>query len=279
MSDLSVSLHANKQFKSGAWTSPQRATVYDQTTNNRSDLTHFVTNEYLARFTERLAPGARVLDLGCGTGVLTKALAAQGFDTTGVDISRAMLEKIQPDSPGDRITLVEGNVFALPFEDARFDGIVTRWVIPHFRDWPLILKEAARVLKPGGTLVFDHCNRANYELATRDAKLDYEKFGYDNRTKGIAGAFYASASPQELQTAADVAGVELLDLVPQSFFRQNALVAAALGGDGFLAYRKAMDRFYEDEGVRAFLHWFERNVTPTLPLDLANGVTVICRKP
>ena len=279
MSDLSVSLHANKQFKSGAWTSPQRATVYDQTTNNRSDLTHFVTSEYLARFTERLAPGARVLDLGCGTGVLTKALAAQGFDVTGVDISRAMLEKIQPDSPGDRITLVEGNVYALPFEDARFDGIVTRWVIPHFRDWPLILKEAARVLKPGGTLVFDHCNRANYELATRDAKLDYEKFGYDNRTQGGSGAFYASASVHELQTAADVAGLELLSVQPQSFFRQNALVAAAVGGEGFQIYKQAIDRFYEDEGVRMFIEWFERNITPGLPLDVVNGATVVCRKP
>jgi ubiquinone/menaquinone biosynthesis C-methylase UbiE len=275
----STTLHSNKQFKTGAWASPQRADVYDQTTSSKSDLTHFVTTEFLERLVQRIAPGAKVLDLGCGTGVLTKALAARGYDTTGLDISRAMLEKIHPESPSDRITLWEGDVYALPFPDASFDGIVTRWVIPHFRDWPLIVKEAARVLKPGGTLVFDHCNRANYDLATRHGAFDYEKFGYDNRTHGSTGAFYASASVHELQTAADIAGLEMLSVEPQSFFRQNALVASAVGGDGFEVYRQAMDRFYQDAGARMFIEWFERNVTPGLPLDVANGATVVCRKP
>jgi hypothetical protein len=40
-----------------------------------------------------------------------------------------------------------------------------------------------------------------------------------------------------------------------------------------------MDRFYQDPGARMFIEWFERNVTPGLPLDVANGVTVVCRKP
>ena len=264
MSDLSSTLHSNKQFKSGAWTSPQGAQVYDQNTCSKSDLTHFVTGEFLERLTQKIPAGAKVLDLGCGTGVLTKALASRGYDTTGVDISRA---------------LWEGDVFALPFPDASFDGIVTRWVIPHFRDWPLIVKEAARVLRPGGTLVFDHCNRANYELATRHGALDYEKFGYDNRVHGSTGAFYASASVHELQMATDIAGLELVSVEPQSFFRQNALVASAVGGDGFQLYKQAIDKFYQDEGVRIFIEWFERNVTPGLPLDVVNGATVVCRKP
>lgn len=275
----STSLHQNKQFKSEAWSSPQRASVYDQTTNSKSDLTHFVTGQYLERLTSRLEPGAKVLDMGCGTGVLTKALASQGYDTTGLDISRPMLEKIAPESPSDRITLWEGDVFAMPFQDAVFDGVITRWVVPHFRDWPLIVKEAARVLKPGGTLVFDHCNRANYELATRHGGLDYEKFGYDNRTHGNTGAFYASASVHELQTAADIAGLELVSIEPQSFFRQNAIIAAAVGGEGFQIYKQAIDHFYQDKNARAFIEWFERNVTPGLPLDVINGTTIVCRKP
>lgn len=271
-------LQANKNFKTGAWASPQRADTYDQSTSSKSDLTHFVTGIYLEQLTQRIAPGAKVLDLGCGTGVLTKTLAANGFDTTGLDISRAMLEKIVPDAPSDRITLWEGDVFALPFADAVFDGVVTRWVVPHFRDWPLIVREAARVLKPGGTLVFDHCNRANYELATRHGALNYEKFGYDPRAQGGASTFYASASVHELQMAADIAGLELVTVMPQSFFRQNALVAAAVGGEGFQVYKQVVDRFYQDEGVRMFIEWFERNVTPGLPLDVVNGATVVCRK-
>jgi ubiquinone/menaquinone biosynthesis C-methylase UbiE len=279
MSQTMTSLAVNRQFKSDAWTSPQRASVYDQTTNSKSDLTHFVTQQYIARLTARIAPAARVLDLGCGTGVLTKAIAAMGYDVTGVDISAAMLAKIQPESPGDRITLCEASVYALPFEDGSFDGVVTRWVLPHFRDWPILVKEAARVLKPGGVMVYDHCSRGNYELATRHAPLDYEKFGYDNRSHGNVGVYYASASVHELQTAADIAGMELLAVEPQSLFRQNAIIAAGVGGDGFQHYKKAIDVFYQNEGARAFIEWFERHVTPALPLEVVNGLTVVMQKP
>ena len=98
--------------------------------------------------TQRIAPKSAVLDLGCGTGVLTKALAALGHDVTGVDISQAMLDKIDTGIGPGRITLRQGDVYALPLADASVDGVITRWVIPHFRDWPGIVREAARVLRP-----------------------------------------------------------------------------------------------------------------------------------
>jgi ubiquinone/menaquinone biosynthesis C-methylase UbiE len=279
MSNAMTSLAVNKHFKSGAWTSSQRAGDYDRSTCSKTDLTHFITQQFIERLTERIAASSRVLDLGCGTGVLTKALAAMGYDVTGVDISTAMLACIQPESPGDRMTLVEGNVYDLPFDAGSFDGVTTRWVIPHFRDWPIIVREAARVLKPGGVFVFDQCSRANYELAHRAGDLDHEKFGYDHRTRGSAENFYASASVHELQLAADIAGMELLAVEPQSLFRQNAIIAAALGADGFQAYKSGVDLFYQDEGARAFMEWFERHVTPMLPLDMANGLTVVMKKP
>lgn len=278
MSAAISSLDAVRAFKSSAWTSADRARLYDQSTNSKIDITHFLTTEYLGHLTRRIAPNSRVLDLGCGTGVLTKALGALGFDVTGVDISREMLDKIRPESKGDRITLREGNVYALPFEDAQFDGITTRWVLPHFRDWPTILKEAARVLRPDGVIVIDHTARANYTLAASVGAVEYAKFGYDNRVDGDRSMFYASASADELQLAADVAGLELVETRPLGFFRQNAVVAAALGGDGFLAYKQDFDAFYQDEGVRAFVQWFERHVTRALPQDMVNGTVVVMRK-
>ena len=132
MSATLSTLESNKAFKTTAWTSADRARVYDQTTNSKADFTHFLTTEYLGQLTRRIAPRSHVLDLGCGTGVLTKALAAGGYDVTGVDISQAMLDKIKPESDTDRICLRQGDVYALPFADAVFDGVTTRWVIPHF---------------------------------------------------------------------------------------------------------------------------------------------------
>lgn len=278
MNTPASALEAIKAFKSTAWTSTERANVYDQTTNSRADYTHFLTTAFIAELTARIAPASQVLDLGCGTGVLTASVAALGHHVTGLDISQAMLDKIRPLNDAGSITLRQGDIFNLPFADASFDGVITRWVIPHFRDWPLILKEAGRVLRPGGCIVFDQCSRDNYDLATQSGPLEYAKFGYDNRARGDKSMFYASASVDELQLAADVAGLELVEVLPLGFFRQNAVIAATLGGDNFLAYKKTLDSFYQDAGARAFIEWFDSVVTKSLPLSMSNGMAVVLQK-
>lgn len=269
----------NKAYKTTAWASAERAQLYDRNTHSKADYTHFLTGEFLHELTQRIAPASQVLDLGCGTGVLTSALAALGHHVTGVDISQAMLDQIRPLSDAGSITLRQGDVFNLPFADASFDAIATRWVVPHFRDWPAILEQAARVLRPGGTFVFDHCSRDNVNLGMRSGILEPAKFGYDHRVRGDKALFYAAAGVDELQLAADAAGLELINVVPLGFFRQNAVIAATLGGDNFLAYKQQLDQFYQNEAVRAFVQWFDSVVTKTLPLEMVHGVAVVVRKP
>jgi demethylmenaquinone methyltransferase/2-methoxy-6-polyprenyl-1,4-benzoquinol methylase len=99
---------------------------------------------------EVVRPGDRVLDACCGTGDLAVAAARGGAVVTGLDFSPAMLERARRKS--DAVTWVEGDVMALPFEDASFDAVTVGFGIRNVEELETGLAELARVLVPGGGL-------------------------------------------------------------------------------------------------------------------------------
>ncbi len=105
-----------------------------------------------------------ILDIGCGTG--TQALAlSRGATVTGVDADSEILARARSKAPG--VTFIEGTAQALPFDDATFDCAVTTLVLHHLgpdtkRD---ALREAARVVRPGGQLVIADWGRPRDPLA------------------------------------------------------------------------------------------------------------------
>jgi SAM-dependent methyltransferase len=192
-----------------------------------------------------------------------------------------MLEQLRGRLDGREIDLHVGDIFNMPFEDSSFDGIASRWVLPHFPDWPRVIVEMGRKLRPGGYLFIDFCNAENVELSRRAGPIDVGSFGYCHDEADIAnrGAFYAAASQAEMHIAATAAGLKLVEALPTGFFVNNAAIAAALGGEGYTAYKDVLKRHYMDPGARAFMEWFERFVSPRLPSPMVHGLCVVMRRP
>ena len=104
--------------------------------------------DVLERF---LGPGrGRCLDLGCGTGVAIPELIRLGWSVVGVDVSEEMLSRARELG----VELHRASADALPFADAGFDAVVSLWTHTDVDDFPAVLREAARVLRPGGPLVY-----------------------------------------------------------------------------------------------------------------------------
>ncbi|MEF8851183.1 MAG: class I SAM-dependent methyltransferase [Haloarculaceae archaeon] len=100
--------------------------------------------------------GADVLELGCGGGQCSVALAERGADVTGVDLSGAQLDYARglAAERGVGVAFLQGDVTALPVADASFDVAFNAWVFQWVPDLEAAFAEASRVLRPGGRFVF-----------------------------------------------------------------------------------------------------------------------------
>ncbi|PID18306.1 MULTISPECIES: demethylmenaquinone methyltransferase [unclassified Sporosarcina] len=112
-------------------------------------------NDIMVRMNVR--PGAKALDVCCGTADWTVALAeaaGPSGEVTGLDFSANMLESgREKTAPYPNLTLVQGNAMALPFPDNSFDYVTIGFGLRNVPDYLTVLKEMRRVLKPGGMAV------------------------------------------------------------------------------------------------------------------------------
>ncbi|AET88465.1 MULTISPECIES: class I SAM-dependent methyltransferase [Caballeronia] len=100
---------------------------------------------------------ARVLDMGCGAGHASFAVAPHVREVVAYDIAPPMLATVDAAAKDRGLATIrtqQGAAEKLPFDDASFDWAVSRMSAHHWRDVPAALKEAHRVLKPGGRLKF-----------------------------------------------------------------------------------------------------------------------------
>ena len=104
----------------------------------------------------RPGPEDTVLDVACGGGIIVCAFAPHVKHVTGIDLTPAMLDrcrKLASEKGTSNVAWQQGDVTKLPFPDASFSILVTRFSFHHFVDPLAVLKEMVRVCKPGGRVV------------------------------------------------------------------------------------------------------------------------------
>jgi 2-polyprenyl-6-hydroxyphenyl methylase / 3-demethylubiquinone-9 3-methyltransferase len=111
---------------------------------------------WLARARARLVPpaarpGAVLLDLGCGGGLLAPHVEDKGYRHVGADLVRSALEQARQHG----VAAIRADVTRLPFADGCADVVCAGELLEHVTDLPATVAEACRVLRPGGRIMLD----------------------------------------------------------------------------------------------------------------------------
>jgi 2-polyprenyl-6-hydroxyphenyl methylase/3-demethylubiquinone-9 3-methyltransferase len=168
----------------------------------------------------------RVLDVGCGGGLLAEEIASMGFAVTGIDQSEKSIDAARMHSrqSGLAIDYRSASAERLPFEDGSFSIVTCCDVLEHIRSWELVLFEIARVLRPGGIVFYDTINR------TALSKLIFIKITQEWKLTRIA--------PMNLHAwEMFIKPCELLQSLEEQGFDNKSLVGGRLCGNPIEALR------------------------------------------
>jgi ubiquinone/menaquinone biosynthesis C-methylase UbiE len=169
----------------------------------------------LSPIMERLASGARLLDIGCGSGRYLVPLVRNGFDAVGADLSRQALESLGP-----RYARVVADVRRLPFSDHRFDAVTCYGVLQHLTriGCTKAIAEIFRILKRQG-LAFIEVTGFRDMRSPRET----QKNAYSVIRGGIPHHYF---SPAELRELVETAEFEVLTVNEKITRKQYAGVVS-----------------------------------------------------
>src|SRR5215469_11377512 len=171
----------------------------------------------------RPAPDDTVLDVACGPGLVVCAFAPHVREAIGIDVTPAMLDrarKLAADKGLANVAWRQGDVYALPYDDASFTVVTTRFSFHHFLDPPAVLREMVRVCAPGGRIVVVD-DYASEDPAKAAAFNRLEKLRDPSHSRcltltELAGLFGAAGLPEPDATFYELRG-DVPSLLARSF--------------------------------------------------------------
>jgi ubiquinone/menaquinone biosynthesis C-methylase UbiE len=162
------------------------------------------------------APHQRIVDVGCGTGLMSLKLAATGRQVLGVDLSTAMIAHARARSSA-RLEFLQADAENLPLESASFDAVVNLISFHHYPDPDRAIAGFRRVLRPGGRLVLIAFDLDSYfiQLAQK----------VNRWTKNIAGDAWQKHA-EEVATLVRCSGFASVKLKPVRYWFKTFLIVA-----------------------------------------------------
>jgi ubiquinone/menaquinone biosynthesis C-methylase UbiE len=172
--------------------------------------------------TARIGPEDDVLDVACGPGLVACPLAEVARHVTGIDLTPAMIEQAQVRQRAKgltNLTWLVGDAVPLPFLDATFSVVVTRYSFHHFLDPKAVLAEMVRVCRPGGQVAVIDVFTSNPDQA--EAYNRVEKLRDPSHVRAMSQeeltALFHDARLQDVRTSLYKLGVPLEELLARSF--------------------------------------------------------------
>ncbi len=194
--------------------------------------------------------GTTVLDIGCGSGGITRSLAADygAARVVGIDVEAPVLEQARRRAKGDdvaeRVEFIQVKPGPLPFADGEFDIVFSKDSMIHIPDKETLFADIMRILVPGGWLVASDWLMAHDDEPSADMK----------RYLDLEGLSFAMASPSRYQRALEGAGfldVELRNRNP--WYREVARrELTALEGDLYEKAAAAAGRQVVDDNIQTW---------------------------
>ena len=204
---------------------------------------HAINRPRVGFYLEQLGDptGRRVLDAGCGGGLVARELAAAGAEVVGIDRSLGSLGVARRATPR-RFRPAQGRLERLPFADASFDAVVAADVLEHLPDLPAAVAELARVLRPAGSFLFDTVNRTPWSWFTAVFGLE-QVLRIVPRGTHDWRLFIRPAELDRLLAGAGLARVEVTGLAPR--------IGPGVVARGLLTRRIDVPTFATGNGRRA----------------------------